>query len=536
MLEPLHILEGKQANPVWLSLVDYPLLMRKYIPISFVLSFVLLGFSIAQLSPADAAVKVGGTCSKINTEKRLGDKTLSCIKSGKKMVWKLSEEIINDSFRFTNLCEPDPKVPIEWKSFQDFGVRNRGCNYAYRYVPGLTKFTKPTTAESDPSALLPTSNCKLTNAGNNSHARRGFPMLDTFIPSKSAVIQILGVSFSDFSDLSDPTIDHAKEIKLFTDALINSSDVPINPIVRNVNKYIQLPEKVEDYRLYEHLGNVDNFGRAVVNAWDSSIDFSDVDYVLIFAPERLNIQQFNRAINFNSFRTAEKNIRAVMVAGPLHSDGTNRNSQYIGNTQDQSLMTMPMTLIHEGIYHMMGLDDHLGNEKYLDPRIPNPADWNELGTGMWGNMSGLNGDLLLWDKWTIGFIADSQVRCVDPTKTSTHWLRPSSSKGIFEKLIVIPISNTKGIVIESRRSTGYNYKYPLSTEGALVYTVDTQDQRFNYGVYVKRPSNRSDNRFGNGFSLGDAALKKNESIILDGFKISVLESSASGDVIRIEKS
>jgi hypothetical protein len=196
---------------------------------------------------------------------------------------------------------------------------------------------------------------------------------------------------------------------------------------------------------------------------------------------------------------------------------------------------MPAALIHEGIYHMVGLDDHLGNESYLDPRNSNPSNWDELGTGMWGNMSAMNGELLTWDKWTVGFIADSQVRCTSSETTSTHWLRPSSSKGDFEKLIVVPLSTTKAIVVESRRSTGYNYKYPTSTEGALVYMVDTTDSRHSYGVYVKRPLNRPDNRFGNGFSLGDAALKKGESITLSNVKISVIDSGSFGDVVKVEK-
>jgi hypothetical protein len=99
----------------------------------------------------------------------------------------------------------------------------------------------------------------------------------------------------------------------------------------------------------------------------------------------------------------------------------------------------------------------------------------------------------------------------------------------------VPLSTTRAIVVESRRSTGYNYKYPTSSEGALVYIVDTTDSRHSYGVYVKRPLNRPDNRFGNGFSLGDAALKKGESITLSNVKISIIDSGSFGDVVKVEK-
>jgi hypothetical protein len=345
---------------------------------------------------------------------------------------------------------------------------------------------------------------------------------------------MLAISFPDAPATGNPYAEHEKEIKLFLDTLVNVSDVPITPQFRKVEKYLQMPKNVEEYKVYEHQPRMDIFSRDVISLWDSEINFSDVDYVFIVAPTTLTIQQFNRAI-WMDFPTSEKNVTNNFVAGPLKSDGTNRNSQYPGVSQNYWLPQMPFSMIHEGIYHLAGLDDHLGDEKFLDPRGPSATSSDEVGTGRWGNMSTMVGDLLIWDKWTIGFIEDSQVRCADLDKTSTHWLRPGSSKGIFEKLLVIPLSNTKGIVVESRRSTGLNYKYPKASEGALVYTVDTMDTRFGYGMTVKRPSNRPERHIAYGFSLGDAALKKGESIQVNGYKISVLDAGDFGDVVKIEK-
>lgn len=488
--------------------------------------------------PASAAAKSGGTCSKSGLTSVVSGKTFTCVKSGKKLVWNkgvVSSPKTSKAISFRNFCDPDPLVPAEWKKLQDWALQNRGCVYSFRYVPGPTVFEEPKEVLSESATLKSIDSCKLTNTGNNSSNRRGFPMNENFNPVKRANIQILGVSFKDAPDLDDPMIDHAAEINLFTETLKNISDPVINPVVKKVNKYIQLPKNVEDYKLYMHLPNTDQFSQDVIAAWDAEIDFSDVDYVLIFAPNTLYIQQFNRAVGFKNFRTAEKHIRTVAVAGPLLSDGTNRNNQYEGNTQNQWLSGMPAALIHEGIYHLMGLDDHLANEMYQSPNSPNPINWDEVGTGMWGNMSGMQGELLAWDKWTVGFIADSQVRCAPTDSTSTHWLRPSSSKGNFEKLLVIPLSTTKGIVVESRRSTGYNFKYPLASEGALVYTVDTTDTRHGYGIYVKPPEERVNNRLGNGFSRGDAALKKGESVVVSGVKITVTNSGIFGDVVKVEK-
>lgn len=496
---------------------------------------ILFLFLSTPLISANAVAKAGAKCAKAGNTEVVKGKTFTCVKAGTKLIWdKGILTTSNKAISFKSFCDPDPLVPAEWKKLQDWALKYNGCVYSFRYVPGPTVFETPAEKITEVSALKSTDYCKLTNAGNTSTNRRGFPMNDNFTPTKRANIQVLGVSFKDAPDLDNPMVDHAAEITLFTDTLKNVSDLVINPVVKRVDKYIQLPKNVEEYKLYEHLPNTELFSKDVIAAWDPEIDFSDVDYVLIFAPDTLYVQQYNRAGDFRNFKTAEKQIRAVAAAGPLLSDGTNRNNQYEGMTQNQWLPGMPAALIHEGIYHLMGLDDHLANEMYLSRNSPNPSNWDDLGTGMWGNMSGMQGELLTWDKWTIGFVADTQVRCAPSDSSTIHWLRPSSSKGSFEKLLVIPLSATQGIAVESRRSTGYNYKYPKASEGALVYTIDTTETRHGYGMYVKPPAQRATNRQGNGFSRGDAALKKGESVTVSGVKISVINSGSFGDVVKVE--
>jgi hypothetical protein len=54
-------------------------------------------------------------------------------------------------------------------------------------------------------------------------------------------------------------------------------------------------------------------------------------------------------------------------------------------------------------------------------------------------------------------------------------------------------------------------------------------------MYVKPPAQRAKNRLGNGFSRGDAALKKGEYVTVSGVKITVMESGDFGDVVKVEK-
>lgn len=138
-------------------------------------------------------------------------------------------------------------------------------------------------------------------------------------------------------------------------------------------------------------------------------------------------------------------------------------------------------------------------------------------------------DLMGWEKYVAGFFSDKQVICVNPNTTSTSWVVPSSYKGNYEKLVVIPINENRVIVVESMRSTGYNYKLQPHSQGALVYIIDTSKTGYHPGEYVVVPKGRTDPNY------MDAPLKQGESLEVEGFKISVIEAGIFGEVIRVEK-
>lgn len=50
----------------------------------------ILAIALFQIHPAAAAVKAGGSCSKVNTTTSLAGTKLTCVKSGGKLIWKAS--------------------------------------------------------------------------------------------------------------------------------------------------------------------------------------------------------------------------------------------------------------------------------------------------------------------------------------------------------------------------------------------------------------------------------------------------------------
>jgi hypothetical protein len=95
------------------------------------------------------------------------------------------------------------------------------------------------------------------------------------------------------------------------------------------------------------------------------------------------------------------------------------------------------------------------------------------------------------------------------------------------KGVVIPISDTEGIVIESRRAIGWDKalrenikvyeKNARDLVGAVVYTLDTSVPYRKTPVKVVK------------------VLKNQDSVIVSGYKITLIESGDFGDVVKVEK-
>lgn len=446
--------------------------------------------------------------------------------------------IVGDSPVFNNQCETDPLVPSEWAELQAWSMLNMDCAFPLRYVPGNTNFGEPSTPLTATSNYLPIQSCKLNDGNSNNPI---FPRPSyMFTPSKNTVIQVVPVEFSDYQTLNSPTQDYGKYFEFGADWLKNSSDLPVNAQYRVPDHYLQMPGKYSDYDIGPHVDIHNKFYTDLIAQVGTSINMQGVAQVLIvIAPTtpatwRTQWGQFGtnqpQVLNFQTGQVDNFYLMASSFTGQLLTTENLPN---------------PLLMIHEEFGHDAGLNDEYGTEPGAGNQLHQPNSGSnftaaQLGTGLWGNMSMWHTELLIWDKWLIGYEADSQIACLPPKSSSTVWLRPSTTKGTFLKAAVIPVSPTKVVVVESERSTGYNFKLPTNTNGALVYTVDISkmagESQFTSGegYMVIRPSSRqtppSDE---NDFIYGDATLKQGESVDIDGVTIKNVEFGDFGDVVTI---
>jgi hypothetical protein len=94
---------------------------------------------------------------------------------------------------------------------------------------------------------------------------------------------------------------------------------------------------------------------------------------------------------------------------------------------------------------------------------------------------------------------------------------------------IIQLSSTEAIVIESRRALRYDNEMGKSSEGALIYKVNTLIGSGSGPMRVVGRTGSDDIWF------RDAPLKIGDTYIVDGYSISVIESGVFGDVIKVNK-
>jgi len=81
-----------------------------------------------------------------------------------------------------------------------------------------------------------------------------------------------------------------------------------------------------------------------------------------------------------------------------------------------------------------------------------------------------------WEQFLVGWMDDSQVHCVSPTELDqqqTVILTPIEIYGGERRALVVPLSDSDVLVVESRRPIGYSRWKPENT-GLLAYTVNPQ--------------------------------------------------------------
>lgn len=492
--------------------------MKKYIVV--VLLLVLL--------PINYAYSADIPC----TKRQVGQikNTMTCTKISKyRYAWKIilpKNEVINKEIPSTeikkveqeyDLCGIDNHVPSEWSELQNwFLSNNMYCNSVYRIVEKNQYSEKPKINLTKNNINVDQCKIKQNPLKSNTIA---FPTEDKMTwwnnslhPSPNTVYQVIPIYSKDSGvPTESPSDTYGKYFKFIENWTKYSSDNGSNVKFKIYDKYIEIPEYFKDYNIKHERSSQDaiKINNLFKKYVDKYIDFSGSNVAIFIVPPSTDLKLVEQ-VGLGRINTDEGQLISVIF--PPSNLKENLGYNYMK-------FITPSWWLHQMIHVGIGFDDNLQQ--------------HEDGTNYWGLINGASaGDLLGWQKWLAGFISDSQVLCFDIKQNFTSWVIPSNYKIKENKLIVLKVSNSKVIVLESIRPYGLNYKVNKNSTGVRAYVVDTSITKSQDGIRVLKPSNRKLNN--NPYLNADAALRVGDFILYNNKKISIVESGDFGDIIKLE--
>ena len=474
--------------------------------------------------PATLAVtpKSGTACKKLGNSSIYQGKKFTCVKSGKKLVWnkgtvlRLNKEPNPAPLPSPSISPTQTPIPIP--------------------IPIPTPSPSPTFEFTDSNLFLPINTCKLkdfSRPNNSGGISNGFPNPSALSGKKIIRSLALFVDYPDLVGGYDPSkvkIDTIDDINNFYEQ-ISYGKLKFEWTV--TDSFSRMPHEVGYYHLtrstFQTVNPRDNlnFLEDAIRAGDPKVDYSKFDLVIIFGPKQATTQQIGEYPGTRSgsgirVMSQEGQVRNIQTAV---ADGFRWGNTKLGYLHSAGL-------IHE-IGHELGLVD-----LYLYPNNePHLYGSNNLYSDLGGfegfdfmySLGAIAPEPIAWNRWLLDFIEDRQIACLDPNKPGIIKVESLSIRGAGTKAIVLPISQSEAIIIESRRSVGYDSAITKALEGALVYRLDTKWKTGQGPFGIVKKSNLS------GKSPEEVLLRPGESLLVAGIRITNLYGTDNYDVISVER-
>lgn len=352
-------------------------------------------------------------------------------------------------------------------------------------------------------------NCKLPKAdGLGSVAIGGFPRYTDRLSSTSVVATVIMVDFSDSPATMTPATAYAKisgATDTFTEMSYGKFKFNLNPVQR----WYRMSKPSTEYSLQS---GASTYIREAIDISTADVDFSTTDLLIILSnPDTTGLGE----------------------AGPAHpyaaGHGITADGKEILNvvTSAHDLNDWGSIWLNHETGHMLGLPD-LYASTASDPSIGYADTLRYSGQFSYMGFNSFTSNapgLTAWERWILGWVDDSQINCANPLVSGEiNQLISPISVSTGTKAVVVPIGETKVLVVESRRASGIDAK--IAKTGALVYTIDSSIKS-SFGPLKVYPFNADDRMY------LYAPRQKGESVAVGGLKVTVVDSSDAGDTVRI---
>ena len=359
------------------------------------------------------------------------------------------------------------------------------------------------------STFLPADNCELSpSVQNGPPFNLGFKRSDIWANSTGTLnVAVLYLSYLD-SKLNPKAMqeyESVQEKKAEEFYRVASYGKLAVNFVNSKNVYT-VPKSTASYNLDSP--NMDNktLFEDAMQAASAEFDFTKFEEILLVMPDGVAAKDLGPAYNFES-----KLGNAIIKRGV--------QGAYI-NPSNKKLVHAGY-LTHE-IGHTLGLTHPYANEH-------SPAIWDIMQYD-----DTIAPDLFTWEKFILRWITPNQVSCLDKSSlnTITTYLEANGNISTNKKMLVIRLSSTQAVIVESRRKSTID-KLSSTQEGAIVYKLDL-NKGFAQGA-VSLVANKEQLLNNGSQPQWFDNLQQGDSVEVSGMKIKVIKKVSTGDYISIEK-
>lgn len=394
--------------------------------------------------PSQSAVppKVGAACNKQGSTKTYLGKNYTCVKSGNRTIW--AKAVI------TKKKAPEKELPPTSLPNSGPSTSNEPKKVEVKYAP--------------PS--LPSENvelCKVKQSGNDT-ARSGFPTPTPLYRGEGVVRwALIPLDFSDLPGEANFMIRAQEQMQFASEWAENTSEGKLKIEWKVQDKWIRMPGLSTDYavplsdnRGFGSANQVSVFTRVMSEA-DKYFDFTGIQAVQFILPAGQKVIEYG----------VKGNIGFDAVRNYITGEGTRIDLFSIPSTFNEEPRSGRSFWSWWMYHYVVGL----GVAKFGGSRVASPLHTYLIQ----GSTEGAR-DLGGWTRFLIGWMPESRVYCrlaSNLTNLDITLIPLTDNKSQGVKLAVIPLSETKTLVLESRRVTKFSCMTSRERNGVLAYIYDS---------------------------------------------------------------
>ena len=353
-------------------------------------------------------------------------------------------------------------------------------------------------------------------------------------------VAVIPVQWPDLTDDGDPMSFLPYATQMYGDWLATYSRGKVNLSFDIYPEWITLERESSEFAQSEaeqtnsqwsesNVNKVAFFWTQALAAADPVVDFTGVDIVMFVLPrEQEVIAEFNLwPPGTGVFDTDEGPISRGFAPGSFHFRPSKELWAF---------------WVHETLHYFKVPDlywvDQGGTEKTtFNPDLyPAPLFGYDIMTTA-NSLRSLNS----WNLWLLGWAEDSEITCLTPetVEDSSFEIFSNDQQGPHTKALLLPLSESQMLMVESRRTTPFDVEIFRSRQGVVVSVIDTSLGHGEGPITLLAPHGRhlilGTLPGGESENYLDAVLYEGNHLDIAGFHITVNEAKQHSDIVSVSR-